>query len=308
MKKIISKLSVFLLKTLARLPFRLIYLISDIVFLLIYYVVRYRRGVVYANLRNSFPEKKKAEIASIAKKFYRHLCDLMLESVKFYRMSAKELNERLLVKGIEKTNAYAEQGKGFILLGSHYNNWEWSSSLQRISSHQVLIVFNPMRNDPVFERYMLNMRERFGSQTIPVNQSARTVLQFNQTGTPTCLFLAADQSPSPNAHFWTSFLNQETSFFSGPERIAIRTNQPVFLHYTRKLARGKYEVNLIELFPEPARENPQTILLCYAEKLEAIIRRQPEFWLWSHRRWKHKRPEDVRLVTKDSKRSRSLQK
>jgi len=296
MTKIIQSLTVFLLKAFARLPFRVIYLISDFLYLIVFYVAGYRREVVYTNLKNSFPEKDTKEIDRIAHRYYHHLCDLLVESVKFYRMSDKDLDERLLVKGINEANAYMAQGKSYILLGMHYNNWEWSSSMQRISKQQVLIVFNPMRDDPVTERYMSDMRERFGAKTVSMDHSARTVLQFNKTGRPTCLFLAADQSPSKNSHFWTTFLNQETSFFSGPEKIAIKTNQPVFLHYTRKLARGKYEVNMVELFPEPARVDPDTILLTYAEKMEEIIREQPEYWLWSHRRWKHKRPEGVSLV------------
>ena len=300
MTKIVTAVAVFLLKAFGRLPFRVLYLISDCLYPIVFYVVGYRRKVVYTNLKNSFPEKDAKEIDRIARRYYHHLCDLLVESVKFYRMNDKDLDERLLVKGIEDSNAYVSRGKSFIMLGSHYNNWEWCSSMQRISRHQVLIVFNPMRNSPVMERYMLNMRERFGAKTVDMNNSARTALQFNRTGRPACLFLAADQSPSKNSHFWTTFLNQETSFFSGPEKIAIKTNQPVFMHYTRKVARGKYEVNMVELFPEPARVDPDTILLTYAGKLEEIIRKQPEYWLWSHRRWKHKRPEGVSLVRRDS--------
>ena len=296
MKNILSALLVFLLKGIGRLPFRVLYLISDCLYPIIFYVAGYRRKVVYTNLRNSFPEKDDQEIDRIARRFYHHLCDLIVEQIKFPRMTGKELDERLVIHGIDHADAYAAQGRSYVLLGMHYNNWEWNSSMQRLCQHLILIVFNPMRNAPVMERYMLNMRERFGAKTISMDHSARTVIQFNKTGQPVCLFLGADQSPSKNSHFWTTFLNQETSFFSGPEKIAIKTNQPVFLQYVRKVARGKYETDLIELIPEPARVDPDAILLTYAETMEGIIREQPEYWLWSHRRWKHKRPEGVSLV------------
>jgi KDO2-lipid IV(A) lauroyltransferase len=296
MTKIIHSLTVFFLKAFARLPFRVIYLISDFLYLIIFYVVGYRKKVVYTNLRNSFPEKNKDEIDQIARRFYRHFCDLILESVKLPGMSEKDLDERLVVNGLEKTDAYAAQGKSFVLIGMHYNNWEWSSTLSRIAGHQALIVYTPLRNNPEMERYLLDMRERFGSKTVAMNHSARVFMQFSKAGKPICLFLAADQTPSKESHFWTSFLNQETPFFSGPERIAIKTNQPVFLHHTRKVRRGKYEVDLIELFPEPQKVAPDTILLTYVDRMEKIIREKPEYWLWSHRRWKHKRPEGVPLV------------
>ena len=296
MTKIIQSSTVFLLKALARLPFPAIYLISDFLYLILFYIAGYRRKVVYSNLRNSFPEKNKKEIDRIARHFYRHLCDLILESVKFYRMSEKDLDKRFAFHGLEKTNAYAAQGKSIILIGMHYNNWEWSSALQRFSAHQALVVFNPLRNNAKMEQFLCHARERFGSKTVPINLSARTAIQFNKKGQPTCLFLVADQTPSQQSHFWTTFLNQETPFFSGPERIAIKTGQPVFLHYTRKVARGKYEVDLIELFPEPGKVTSDTILLTYIDRMEKIIREKPEYWLWSHRRWKHKRPEDIALV------------
>ena len=296
MNKLLNSLVVSFLKGLARIPFNIIYRISDFLYVILFYIVRYRRKVVYTNLRNSFPEKDEKEIEQIARRYYHHLCDLFLETAKLYRITGKELDERLVVKGLDKTEDYFRQGKSYVLIGMHYNNWEWSTTVQRDCSHQILIVYNPVRNNKEMERYLLDSRERFGSKTVAVNHSARTVFKFNQSGQPTCLFLAADQTPSKKSRFWTTFLNQETPFFSGPERIAIKTNQPVFLHYTRKTGRGKYEVNLIELFPEPAKVSPDMILLTYVEKLEQIIREKPEYWLWSHRRWKHKRPEGVELI------------
>ncbi len=296
MAKIIHSLTILFLKGLSKLPFRIIYLLSDFLYVVVYYLAGYRKKVVYSNLRNSFPEKSASEIDAIAKKYYRHFCDLIMESVKLPAMTEKELNERLTLRGIEKTYTYADKGQSIVLIGMHYNNWEWSSTLQRFARHQLLIVFNPLRNNPEMERYLLDARERFGSKTVAMNQTPRMLARYGREGRPTCLFLAADQTPPRQSHFWTTFLNQETAFFSGPERIAIKTRQPVFLTHTVKTGRGKYLVKLIELFPEPEKVDPDTILLTYVDRLEKIIREQPEFWLWSHRRWKHKRPEQIALV------------
>ena len=150
------------------------------------------------------------------------------------------------------------------------------------------------------EHFLKGTRERFGAATVPMNQSARAVIRYEQENQPTCMFLAADQTPPQRSHFWTIFLNQETAFFSGPERIAIKTKQPIFFHYTEKVARGKYHVEVVELFPEPEKVAPDTILLTYVDIIEKIIRKKPEYWLWSHRRWKHKRPDDVALIPRQS--------
>ncbi|MGQ7870569.1 lysophospholipid acyltransferase family protein [Sunxiuqinia sp. sy24] len=296
MKKTLNKILIALLVALSFLPFSVLFGISDFIYFLLFHVTGYRKKVVYSNLRNAFPEKSEKEIDDIARKFYRHLSDLGVEAIKLQSISEKELDKRITVSGIEKTEEYFRQQKSIILLGMHFNNWEWSASLQRLSKHQLIMVYNPVRNNKEMERYILNMRERFGAISVPVHKSARTAMQFDQTERPGCIWLGADQTPAPTTKFWTQFLNQETPFFSGPEKIASKTNQPVFLHYVRKLSRGKYEVNFIELFPEPAKEKPDDILLTYIDRMEEIIQETPEFWLWSHRRWKHKRPEGIEMI------------
>ena len=296
MTKILKLSSVAFLKAFACLPFPVIYLISDFLYLIIFHLVGYRKKVVYTNLKNSFPEKNAKEIDQIARRFYHHFCDMTLESIKTDRITEKQLDERLKLKGLEKMEEYFKQKKSVILLGMHYCTWEWSSTLQRVFPHKILMIYNPVRDNVEMERFLLNMRERFGGTSVPVHQSARAAMQFDQSETPGCLWLAADQTPFQNSQFWTTFLNQETPFFSGPEKIAHKTNQPVFFHHTRKLSRGKYEVTLTEIVPEPANETGTDILLKYVEGLENAIKEAPEYWLWSHRRWKHKRPEDIKLI------------
>ena len=295
MSSILDRMVVFLCKLAARLPFRIIWVLADIFYVLLFYVVRYRRKVVRENLVRSFPEKSLKEIKRIEKEFYHHLSDLGLETIKFNQMTEAEIDDRFKVHNLDIYEEYFQQGKSLILLGMHHNNWEWSGSIQRFIKSQYLVVYNPVRGNKALERFILDSRERFGAQSIQVNHSVRTALALNESARPGALVLGADQTPPPNAQFWTTFLNQETAFFTGPMKIAMKTNQPVVLHHTRKTGRGRYEVYHYKLIENPAEVKPEEIMMAYINKLEQIIRDEPEYWLWSHRRWKHKRPENVRL-------------
>lgn len=305
MSSLFDRLVVIGCKLLARLPFRIIYGLSDIFFVLLFYVVRYRRKVVHENLVRSFPEKNSQEIREITKKFYRHLGDLGLETIKFSNMTIPELEDRFKIHNLEIYEEYYNQGKSMILLGMHHNNWEWSGFMQRFIKAQYLVVYNPVRNNKKLERFMLDSRERFGAKCIAVNLSVRTALEFNKAERPGALVLGADQTPPANSQFWTTFLNQETAFFTGPMKIALKTNQPVVLHHTRKVGRGRYEVFHYKLIENPALVDPEDIMMAYIEKLEDIIQAEPEYWLWSHRRWKHKRPANTELYERRTENIRS---
>lgn len=300
MSNFIDRFVVLILKLTARLPFPVLWVISDISYILLYYVIGYRQKVVMDNLRNSFPEKSPGELKQIAKKFYRHLSDLGLETVKFSAMTEKELDQRIKLHNPEYFEEYYQQGKSIIMLGMHHNNWEWALSFQRFLSGQLMVVYNPVRKNKALERFILDARERFGAKSLQVNLSVRTALQFNYEEHPKVLVLLADQTPPPNSQLWTTFLNQETAFFAGPMKIAAKTNQPVMLHHIRKVGRSKYETFLYKLTENPAEMKPEEVLMTYIRKIEEIIREEPEYWLWSHRRWKHKRPENIELYRSES--------
>ena len=295
MESFVDRFLVILCKLTARLPFWVIYGMADIFYVLLYYVVRYRRKTVHENLINSFPEKSPDEIRKITKKFYHHLSDLGLETIKFNRMTEKQIDDRFKVHNLDIYEEYYKQGKSIILLGMHYNNWEWSGSMQRFIKAQFLVVYNPMRKNKELEKFILQTRERFGAKSVAVNHSVRIALEFNKAERPGALILGADQTPPSYSQFWTTFLNQETAFFAGPMKIAIKTNQPVILHHTRKIGRSRYEVFHYKLIENPSEVKPEEILLAYIKKLEEIIRAEPEYWLWSHRRWKHKRPVNIEI-------------
>ncbi len=295
MNFILARLQVVLCKITARLPFWMIFVLADIFYVLIFYVARYRRKVVHENLIKSFPEKSTEEIRTITKKFYHHLSDLGLETIKFNRMTEKQIDDRIKFHNLDIYEEYYNQGKSMIVLGQHHNNWEWSGAMQRYIKSQLLVVYNPLRDNQAMEKFILETRERFGAKSIPIQHSVRTALAFNTNERPSSLILAADQAPPANSQFWTTFLNQETAFFSGPMKIAIKTNLPVILHHTRKVGRSRYEVFHYKLIENPSMVKPEEILMAYIHKLEDIIIAEPEYWLWSHRRWKHKRPANKEL-------------
>lgn len=295
-KRIANRLLVSLLRLISKLPFWIIYGISDVFYLIVRYLVAYRKNVIEDNLAQCFPEKSEIERKKIVSNYYRHFCDFMLESVKMYSMNEQQMAKRITVNGMDKVNAYAEQGKSAIVLGMHYNNWEWGSYLQSLSKHKLLMVYNSIRGNQSMEKFILHSREKWGGKSVPMYRSVRAIMEYMRKGEPALLWLAADQTPPPTTPFWTIFLNRETPFFSGPEKIGIKTKQPIIFIYFKKLARGKYEANISTLVEEPQQLESNEILLRYTRKMEDIIKENPEYYLWSHRRWKHERPKTVDLI------------
>ena len=296
LKKLINNLLIFKLKLFSYLPFWVLYGLSDILYYPLRYVARYRKKVIEENLRNSFPEKSGKEIKEIMGKYYHHFCDLAVETIKAHHMSDKEYEKRLHFTNYEDLNTYFEDGKSIVLLSMHYNNWEWSCYMQKILKHQNIIVYNPVRGNMALEKFMLGIRGKWGSKFIPVHKPGRATFSFHKGKIPAMLSLVADQSPHPSTNFWTTFLNQETGFFNGPERIAKITNQPVFILIMKKIKRGYYEVYFHKLIELPSEKKENEIMLAYSKKLEEVIKETPEYYLWSHRRWKHKRPENIPLA------------
>jgi len=296
MRRIATQLLVWLLIALSYLPFWVLYRISDIMYFLIRHVVKYRFNIISTNLKHSFPEKTEIEIAGIRNRFYRHFCDMFFESIKMYSISDKEMAKRVTIVGIQVSESYFKEGKSIIALAMHYNNWEWTSYVQSVLSHVILVVFNPVRGNQAMERFLTHNREKWGAKCAPVDRIARTILEYNIKGIKTGVWLAADQTPPASSKFWTMFLNQETPFFQGPEKIAVTTNQPVLFQHTKKVGRGKYVIEYSLLFDNPKEVEQKNILLAYIRKCEEIIQAEPEYYLWSHRRWKHKRPEGIELT------------
>jgi KDO2-lipid IV(A) lauroyltransferase len=296
LKRMLNQMLTGILYLISLLPFKILFILSDILHYFVRHIFQYRKKVVQENVGFAFPEKSAEEKQQIIDRFYRHFTDLIVETVKLHSISEKNMNKHLKIRGLESIDTLYEQGKSFIVLAMHHNNWEWCSFVQTKSKHLALIIYNPIRGNQAIEKFMNHGREKWGGKCIPVHRSARTALEFHRKKIPTALWLGADQTPPATSKFWTIFLNREAPFFSGPEKIAAKTNQPIFFQHVTKVDRGQYVVNFIPLVENPTEMEPKDILLTYVRKMEEIIRQEPEHYLWSHRRWKHKRPEGIPLT------------
>lgn len=273
------------------LPLWVLYFFSDILYVILYYIVRYRRRVVHENLLRSFPEKSEGERRRIGRKFYSNLCDTFIESYKPWHMSTKSMMRRCVFKRTEILQKYYDQGKSVIGVLGHYGNWEWMASYALWQPQDVdfFTLYKPMHNK-IIDRMMVKIRSRFGAIPVPRDEVLRKIVRNRQDGR---LFLAgfiADQTPnSNNLNFWMDFLNQDTPVLLGTEKIATKFNLPVISLHMRKLKRGYYEVEFVDLCEDPTCLPAGELTIRHMRVLEEQIRNAPEYWLWSHKRWKHER-------------------
>ncbi len=292
--KLSTDIVIFFLKQIARFPFWVIYFLSDIFYLIVYYIIGYRKKIVLDNLHNSFPEKDGKELKEISKKFFHHFCDLTLEAIKTHGMSESDANKRMVVKNADEVNRFYDQGKSVIVLTMHYNSWEWSNIIGKHQKHEVLAIYKPMTSLQ-FNVFMNEGRERFGVTALKDSLTLRTVIEKKKKNELVFIWLAADQTPPAFHKFWMRFLNQDALFYPGPASISKRFNYPVFFQTTKKVKRGHYETSYELLFENPQEVSESKIMSTFVMKMEELIREKPEYYLWSHRRWKHKRPEDIPL-------------
>ncbi|MBR5028870.1 MAG: lysophospholipid acyltransferase family protein [Bacteroidales bacterium] len=289
-----SKLLFYLvLLPLAYLPIRVLYALSTFIYFLLYRVFRYRKKVVFNNLRNSFPEKGDEEIAVLAKKYYRHLADIAVELVLNMRLSPKKLFARYRVTNPQMTTKYFEQGKSVILMSAHYNNWEYMiTSLEHQVLHHGVGVGKQLSNVPLDE--CLNKRRtRFGTEVVFADTVRQTFEYYEHHHVPTAYMMLCDQSPNDiHKCWWTTFLNQDTGVIYGAEYFAKKYDIPVLYYEVNKVKRGFYEVTFRHITDTPNDTQHGEIVEKYVRMLEQTIKQQPEYWLWSHRRWKHKRPSE----------------
>jgi KDO2-lipid IV(A) lauroyltransferase len=269
------------------LPFWVLYRLSDILFILLYYVTGYRRKVVITNLRNAFPEKTEEEIRQISRKFYRHFSDITVENLKALTMTEKTLRKIVRFEDTAMFEDLYEKGQSFIFVLGHLGNWELAGSRFNIEPfHHLYAIYHPLKNE-YFESLVYHMRTRFGLGLYTMKGTLRGVLKNRSEITGTAFI--ADQTPvSPNVH-WMEFLHQDTPVFAGAEKIAKKFKYPVVYMSMPQLKRGQYLLRpeLIAAHPEQTAENE--ITEAFIRRLEQDIWAQPEIWLWTHRRWKRQR-------------------
>ena len=280
----------------ALLPFRALYVLSDGLYLLMHHVVHYRKKVVRRNLSLSFPEKPQPELREIERRFYHYICDYMLEEVKMLRMSFNELQRRM---SYEKTDIFLEMIEkhgGIVVMIPHYANFEWLTGMAAIMKPEDITgqVYKPLRNNHLDEMFKL-IRSRFGGYNIPKHSTAKEVIRLRRDNKRMALGLITDQSPNRSeAHYWTTFLHQDTVFMDGAERIARMMDFPVFYAELQKTGRGYCKVSFDLITETPKQTAGGEITECFARRLEQTIRREPAYWFWSHKRWKLKRENAAR--------------
>lgn len=279
------------IKPISLLPYRALYVLSDFFYWVLYRIVGYRKKVVRENLRLSFPEKKQSELLEIEKAFYRHFCDLVIESLKNFSASEQQLACRFEHRNTEVLDRLHAAGKSAILAGGHYGNWEmWALSAPPHFKHRLMAIYKRLSNR-YFDQKMRATRGRFGLELVSTQETGAW-LKENQSDLFTAVF-AIDQSPSnPRKAHWTTFLGRETACLFGAEKYAMEYDLPIVFGHLRKISRGKYAIDY-ELVTDTPRLYAHGELTNQMQRmLEADIRSEPRYWLWSHKRWKHKRPVD----------------
>lgn len=274
------------------LPFFLFYGICDVMYVFLYYVAGYRKDIVMKNLRNAFPEKTEQELKKISRRYYRYFCDLLLETFKTLTISRNAAIKRckLTPEALELFNRYSAENKSIMIVMGHFGNWEWAGNTFSLQcKHHLYVVYHPLTNK-YFDGLMYRMRTRFGTGLIAMKDTFRDMVQNKNKGELSATAFIADQTPSPANAYWTTFLNQDTPVFWGTEKIARKLNFPVVYTRVQRVKRGYYEISAQTLFEEPAKTADGEISAAHTQALEKDIRNHPENWLWSHRRWKHKRP------------------
>lgn len=271
----------------ALLPFPLLYLLSDVLQLLLFGVFGYRLKVVRQNLRNSFPEQSEAELKQVEHAFRRWFCDLMLETIKTLTITPKQVTGRITVEGTEVLQRYYDQGTSVMLVMGHLGNWELGGArFSQLPLHHLNVIYHPLENRH-FDRLFIRMRTRLGNGLYPMKDTMRCMLR--DRGEVTATAFIADQTPSPDRAYWTTFLNQDTPVFRGTESIARKLDRPVIYLGIDQPRRGHYAMRFELLEADPASTAEGSITERHTRRLEADIRRHPAIWLWTHRRWKHKR-------------------
>ena len=273
---------------LSRLPMRILYMKSDFFYFLIYYVFRYRKQVVLDNLKLAFPEKPEVELLRIRKKFFKHLMDLMVESVKAFSISEKEILKRYTYSNPELVNKYAAEGRSIALMGAHQSNWEWSISLPRVLNIDMYGAYTKL-NNTYYEKVIRDSREKFGVIGYKTSEMVRGMQKRFSDKQQGAYILLSDQSPQLHkTYYWRAFFDIKVPIHTGAEMLSKRFDLVVINYVTKRVKRGYYttEFQLITDTPKDFKDYQITDL--YTELTEKNILEQPEYYLWSHKRFKHR--------------------
>lgn len=276
----------------ALLPFRVLYILSDILYVFVYKIAGYRLKVVRQNLEGSFPDKTENERRIIEKEFYHHFCDYFVETLKLLHISDNEMQKRMHFENVELVKDLMKDNKSALMFLGHYCNWEWVTSLNlhfRGEAKLLGEIYKPLKNKAVDDIF-LKIRSRFGPLAIAKQDTLRVIVKLRKEKKQILIGFIADQSPSlANIHYWTPFLNQDTPVFTGVERIAKQTGFSVVYLDIEKIKRGYYRATVRLITDDPQAEPENNITETYIRAMEKTVLRNPAYWLWTHKRWKRTR-------------------
>ena len=276
------------------LPLPVLYILSDFIYLLVYYVVGYRKNVVRKNLKNSFPNKSEKERLKIERKFYRYFCDVFIESIYEMHISKTEMMKRMNFSQLDLVLEQYKKGKSCLLMTAHYGNWEWASALSLfLPPDKPLYGVYKRLHSKHFDDLMCELRMKSTGKNVEKDDLIRKMIQLKKEGQLAMFGMISDQTPPRNSlNYWTTFLNQDSAIITGTEVLARKFDYPVFYGEITRIKRGYYNCEFIPIALEPSKTKEFEITEKYIRMLEKTIENRPEFWLWTHKRWKYK-PEDA---------------
>ena len=284
LKNLPTRLSIFCLTVLSLLPFWALFVLSDLLFFILFYVLKYRKAVVEENLSKSFPTKTSAERDIIAKQYFMYLADLIMETIKMVSISAEEAKKRFRILNPELLNHYVSQKRNVCVVAGHYGNWEMANVVGFCTDKKKLVIYKPLTNK-IFDEFLNNVRSRFSVIMVPMKGIMRKMVELRNE--PSISFYLSDQTPVYHeAKYFTDFLNQKTAVFLGVEKIAKTTNSVVVFSKVTLTKRGYYVCEFIPLVEEPQKTEEFEITRIHVKFLENIINKTPQYWIWSHKRWK----------------------
>jgi KDO2-lipid IV(A) lauroyltransferase len=270
------------------LPFRILYLISDGVYFLLYYIIGYRKKVVYDNLKLAFPNKAEKEILAIRKKFYHHFVDVFIEMIKLFTISKNELDKRYKYLNSDLLNELSKDGKSIIIISSHYANWEWEVGMDSFINYNCNAAFTKISNK-YFNKRILSSRQRFGVTLIEAPKITRTIIKNKDNNIQSVYGLLSDQSPQiQKTHYWSEFLGVKVPVITGTETLAKKYDMNIVFIKTKKIKRGYYESSFSLITDDAKKYADYEITDIYLRKLEAQIYEEPAYYFWTHKRFKHK--------------------
>ena len=270
------------------LPFRLLYAVSDLLYILMYHVFRYRKQTVQDNLRLVFPEKSDLEIKIITKKFFHHFCDMILESIKSMNISLESMKARYTFKNLDIIKDFEKQNKSIVLMCAHYGSWEWIFILQTYTSHRGYGIYKRLQNK-YFDRLIKSIRARYNSYLITTKETFSVLEEAKKNGILSMNGFASDQSPKKDkAYHWNNFMGIKVPVHTGAEMLAKKLDMPVVFFAVERKKRGYYEATFQTLAETPTDFKDYEITDKFLKLVEKQIHEAPEYYLWTHKRWKHR--------------------